>query len=80
MVFAIHLDYYDQSKGYTDTTPGWYEHILYTTEKGKQIDAILWLYRNIEGTEKHCRWCSDDDKLSVKFRFEKNYLWFSLSF
>jgi hypothetical protein len=80
MVFPYTLNYYDYQKGYLNTNPGWYEHVIHTDSESIQRSAVKWLYDNIDNPERHCRWCRFQDKMCVKFRFEKNYLWFSLTF
>ncbi len=80
MVFPTSLNFYDYRKGYYDTNPGWYEHTIHTNIKDNHIEALNWLYENINNPEKHCRWCSFNDRFCVKFRYEKNYVWFSLRF
>lgn len=80
MVFSYSLNYYDHQKGWEYTNSGWYQHIVYTDSIKTHKQAIQWLYDNLDNPEKHCRWRRFEDKLCVKFRYEKNYLWFCLSF
>jgi hypothetical protein len=74
------LNYYDYQKGYINTNPGWYEHTVYSESHYTHLEIVEWLYTNIDNPERHCRWCRFDSKMCVKFRYEKDYLWFSLSF
>lgn len=82
MVFPIDLrrNWYDWEKGFENTNVGWYEHIAYIESTQKQNDVILWLYENVDNPERHCRWVCMKTEVRVKFRHEKDYLWFSLSF
>lgn len=82
MVLADDLRYnwYDWEKGYENTCVGWYEHIVYTESAQTQKDIVLWLYKNIGKPERHCRWVRLKFEFRVKFRHERDYLLFALSF
>ena len=73
------LHWYDWKLGWDDTEVGWYEHTVKvnTLELHKQI--IEWIYKNIDKPERHCRWVRIQDELHVRFRYERNYIWFSLT-
>jgi hypothetical protein len=75
-------NYYDRIKGWDQTSPGWYEVILHIENPPETIkryeDTIQWIYDNIQGYHKHCRWHYAGNYLKYKFRHEKDYLWFKL--
>ena len=82
MVLPIELrhHWYDWDKGYLGTNPGWYEHVIPNGSTQKIKEVVLWLYEKIDNPERHCRWVRLENEIRVKFRHEKDYLWFSLSF
>jgi len=41
-------------------------------------NVIEWIYKNIEGCEKHCYWYRMNDDMFFQFRHKKNYTWFCL--
>jgi hypothetical protein len=76
---------YDGGKGWEHTNRGWYEyHVKFNDavsikelmERGEEI--VVWLYKNIENTERHARWAPYDVGMRVKFRFEKDAVLFAL--
>jgi len=79
-VVMIKYHWYDWKHGYLDTNPGWYEHIVPCTSARKHEEMVKWLYKNISNPERHCRWTRLENETRVKFRHEKDYVWFSLSF
>jgi hypothetical protein len=75
---------YDWVRGWEDDHPFWHTHVI-NAQTESDLDklhkeVVLWLYKNINNPERHCRWIRLDTKVSVKFRHEKDYLWFTLSF
>lgn len=80
MVFPVTLNYFDISKTYELTNPNWYEHVVPAGSTEAKIAIIQWLYDNVDNPEKHCRWCSFKYSVRVKFRYEKNFIWFRLRF
>jgi hypothetical protein len=75
----IRYHWYDWEKGYDNTCVGWHEHIVHTESEETQTDIVLWLYRNIGKPERHCRWVRFHTEFRVKFRHERDYLLFALS-
>ena len=76
---------YDWKRGWENTNIGWYDYcvefndaasIAELMERGEEI--VVWLYKNIENTERHARWAPYGRGLRVKFRFEKDALMFAL--
>ena len=79
----MNYEYYDGLRGWTDTKPGWHECVLpvlnLDTHLEKYIDIIEWLYSNVAKCERHTRWCiTGDTTASFKFRYEKDYILFTL--
>lgn len=76
------VNYYDRTKGWSETNPGWYEVILHIQDPAetiiRYIEALDWIEKNIHGYKKHCRWFYAGNDLKYKFRYERDYLWFKL--
>lgn len=75
---------YDWVRGWDDDHPFWYTHTL-SAQTQTDVDklhreVVVWLYQNIDNPERHCRWIRQKLDVSVKFRHEKDFLWFTLSF
>ncbi len=74
--------YYDSSKGWEGTNPGWYELVLHIHEPWETVtrygETLDWIEKNIHGYQKHCRWIYAGNYLKYKFRHEKDYMWFKL--
>jgi hypothetical protein len=77
------MNYYDETNGWEHTKPGWYEVIIPVYEwwaaRAKHLEIIDWVYDNIGKCERHCRWQIDNDGLKYKFRYERDYVWFKLT-
>lgn len=75
-------NYYDRVKSWQGTNPGWYEVVIHVEDPRESVlryeDTIKWIYDNIDGYHKHCRWFYAGNYLKYKFRHEKDYLWFKL--
>ena len=77
-------------KTWNEDKPGWYLSSAklstgiipaeLVSEKAEEI--ICWLYKELDACEKHCRWRievqENDIFLRVKFRHEKDCVWFKL--
>lgn len=65
------------------TKPGWYEVTVYASHPSelyyKYSEIIVWLTKNIDKCERHCRWYARSDYVKVKFRYERDYEWFHLT-
>lgn len=79
---------YDQRKGWESSNPGWHTHAVNLLsdqtiyDLANQYNEILdWLYENIDKCEYHCRWTInlEERKMYVRFRYEKDYLRFALT-
>lgn len=70
-------------KTWEDIKPGWYtifipnydENII-LSDKIKSI--IVWIYDHIDLCERHARWYVTGSGINVKFRYERDYIRFSL--
>ena len=79
------INHYNWTKGWDADHPDWYKatadiptdlsDIEYRT---KASDLLNWLYNNIENSERHARWILGRDGFHVKFRYEKDCLFFIL--
>lgn len=78
------LEWTDTRKNWEDVKPGWYEYQIALPEIETQAsfvkwyaDILEWIYEYIPNCEQHCRWMFDD-KFHIKFRYERDYLYFAL--
>lgn len=77
------MNYYDEKNGWVHTKPGWHEVVIPTRQFRqavlKHTEMLEWIYDNIGKCERHCRWQFDNDSLRYKFRYERDYVWFKLT-
>jgi hypothetical protein len=77
------MNYYDEKNGWLHTKPGWHEVIIPSRQFRKAVEdhteMLAWIYDNIGKCERHCRWKFDVDSLRYKFRYERDYIWFKLT-
>jgi len=74
------LQHYDKYCGWENTKPGWYEaNAKINFELEKYFEIINWLAEHIDGYEKHCRWIHQGNTIDVRFRYERDYIWFNLT-
>lgn len=71
--------YVDNSFGWNTNCNEWYHSVVniyddYTLS----INIINWLYDNVEGAEKHVRWQYIRSFFHVKFRHERDFIWFNM--
>ena len=75
------FNYYDTAKGWDNTNPGWHTIIIRNVGSFKHAEIVTWLYDNIDGTERHCRWIrlnNGSPESGFKFRHERDYILFTL--
>jgi len=76
---AMIFEHYDYDAGWKNTKPGWHECKVHVKHLDKYNEIVKWLETNIGKYERHCRWgITDDDLISFKFRYEKDYILFTL--
>lgn len=84
MAIKYYPEHYDWTRGWDDDHPYWYTHDIVTQNQNEldklHKEVVLWLYKNIDNPERHCRWTRQELTISVKFRYEKDCLWFKLRF
>lgn len=77
------MNYYDEKNGWEHTKPGWHEVIITAPQFREAVDKhtemLTWIYGNVGKCERHCRWQFDYDSLRYKFRYERDYVWFKLT-
>ena len=77
------MNYYDEKNGWEHTKPGWHEVVIpvYQIQEAqhKHTEMLTWIYNNIGKCEHHCRWQFDLGSLKFKFRYERDYVWFKLT-
>ena len=77
---AIIDEHYDQVLGWAYTKPGWYEYTVNVEHIEKYNEITDWVQSNIGKFKRHSRWCvTDTNKVSFKFRYERDYVWFKLT-
>lgn len=79
------LEWGDFKKKWCDIKPGWHQYkidppesIAYASFVNWYADIIDWIYYNIPNCERHCRWAFEDCKFCIKFRYDRDYLFFAL--
>ena len=76
--------WYDSGRGWDETNPGWYCHSAFAQNNlaGQKlhIEVLDWIHKNVDNPKRHCRWARIGNEVSVKFRYERDYFWFKLSF
>jgi hypothetical protein len=77
------MNHYDEKNGWELTKPGWLEVIIpahqFREAVEKHTEMLTWIYDNIGKCEHHCRWQFDYNSLKYKFRYERDYVWFKLT-
>ena len=68
--------HYDYERGWDGTNVGW--HTVQVNPK-YHTECVNWLYNNIDNPERHCRWVSFDNASFFRFRYERDFLWFRLT-
>jgi hypothetical protein len=72
-------EHYDHDLGWEHTKPGWYECSIGAEHMNKYVEMTEWLVNNIGKYKRHCRWCvTDTNIVSFKFRYERDYILFTL--
>lgn len=71
--------WYNYDKGFEGTNPGWYTVEVTTNSNRQHNDMVDWLYEKLDNPERHCVWVAYADKSCFRFRYEKDYLWFRLT-
>ena len=74
---AVVFNYYDYNKGWEQTNPGWHE-IEVLSGPLKHTEMVSWLYDHVDGTERHTRWIRFAESSGFKFRYERDYIMFTL--
>jgi hypothetical protein len=76
-------DHYDGYKGWAGTNPGWYEVSVHYQDPResieKYVEILEWIKQNIQGYKKHSRYRYAGNYLRFKFRYERDYVWFNLT-
>lgn len=76
------LIYHTYKEKWEDDKPGWHEVLLLRSDNDSidklHENVLKYLYENVPGCEKHCRWIRMGNALLIKFRHEKDYMWFKL--
>jgi hypothetical protein len=73
------LNYFDGAKGWENSNPGWHEAIIYNNSPDKHEKMLEWLYNKVDNVERHARWIWCQDHGKFKFRYERDYIMFTLT-
>jgi hypothetical protein len=77
------VNHYDSKNGWELTKPGWYEVHVYEPNLAKSTkrhaEMVDWIRDNIGKCEHHCRWYQIGNDLHYKFRYERDFIWFKLT-
>lgn len=77
---AVTHNYYDSERGWKGTNPGWHQVDIYTVSPSKHLEMVQWIYDNIDNPERHARWIFENHaNSSFKFRYERDFVWFRLT-
>ena len=74
----VAYNYFDHSRSWDHTNEGWHEIIIERSSPFKHLDMVRWLYDNIDKPERHARWIRFSDASGFKFRYERDYILFTL--
>jgi len=76
----------DLQNWYTKGSEGWHTYSLEYREgdnilllEQKYVSMIMWILQNVSGAYRHARWKYSEEKITVKFRYERDYIMFMLS-
>lgn len=69
---------------YENDHPKWHQVII--PNYGQDIvdfhdhcDTMLeWVYNKMDNAKRHCRWQITNEQFFIKFRYEKDYIWFKM--
>jgi hypothetical protein len=65
------------ARAWKDIRPGWPEIIIQLNEYDPQthkIEIIEWIEKNIQKVERHCVYTWTENKVRIKFRYERDYI------
>ena len=74
----LYLEYYDSDKEWKDDKPGWPQVIIRNAQTRNLAPIIEWVYLHIDNPERHVRWRLVEDTICFKFRYERDYILFTL--
>ena len=81
---GIKLNWYDHTKGWEQTKPGWHERIIFLSDcpypitRTRFVEILRWMYEKLDNCERHCRWQYNGNYFNFKFRYERDLIFFSL--
>lgn len=71
--------YFDFEKGWDGTNPFWHTVNIQNSNVEKHTEMVKWLYERIDKPERHCRWARFNIGSGFRFRYEKDFLLFRLT-
>jgi len=77
------MNNYDHRIDWKNNKPGWYEVFIPNYDvnimfSDKIITILEWIRNNVDNYIVHARWRTTKEGISVKFRYERDYIRFSL--
>lgn len=75
------MNHYDYRLEWKDNKPGWHEVFIsnYDEDDSDKIISILcWIRDHVDNYIAHTRWRTTKKGISVKFRYERDHIRFSL--
>lgn len=79
-IVDMKFEHYNHKRGFFNENIKWYQRVILLEDFESWTDIINWIYNNIENPERHSRWYFDEHErqLYVKFRKERDFMWFAL--
>ena len=74
----VTFNFYDPGKGWDATNRGWHSITIENTHSFKHLEMVTWLYEHIDNPERHTRWIRFNNSSGFKFRYERDYILFTL--
>jgi hypothetical protein len=71
-------NYYDPVRGWDHTNQNWYTYNIYNIGPFKHLEIVKWLYDMIDNPERHARWVRFQNDSAFRFRYERDYIMFTL--
>lgn len=75
----LNRHWYNFEKGFENTNPGWYTVEVKTFSNKHHAEIVQWIFDNLDNPERHCVWVAYIDHSCFRFRYEKDFIWFRLT-
>ena len=74
----ISYHWYDYGLGWENTNSGWYTASLISNNQHTHREAVEWMFEKIDNPRRHARWISFEGSSEFRFRYERDYILFTL--